>query len=107
MAGWNIKQADKMDLPSQPSSNSTAPCKVIEFKPTKRQWQQLTSIARFKWKKLTGKELQETKGQRQKLINLVSDRYLISRTDAAEQVSIFLRRNVPIVSRELEYMPGQ
>ena len=59
----------------------------------KESWMQRLVAAKTKWKKLTEVELSKTEGNRNKLIDLVRQRYAISQQDAEEQVLNFFSKN--------------
>ena len=80
---------------------------IVDIKPPVQRWAQLTSIARFKWRKLTTKELEGTKGIRQKLIDLVIGHYSIDQTEAERQVEDFLSsNNISIAIKSIIFHPG-
>ena len=88
-------------------SSSVKQSNIVDIRPTIQQWSQFTSIARFKWKKLTTKELEQTKGNRQKLIILVCGNYTISKNEARNQVDdFFLKNRIPTGFKPIEFCPG-
>ena len=86
---------------------STRLSNIVDIRPTRQGWPQLTSIARFKWKRLTHKDLDDTEGRRQRLVDLVSSRYLISQDEAEQQVQdFFASNNMSIIFTPIECQPG-
>ncbi len=56
------------------------------------RWDQLRSEAQRRWSKLSDLDLDSTRGQADKLVNLVEERYGYGRRKAQKQVKKFMRR---------------
>ncbi len=56
------------------------------------RWAELRQEAHLRWNKLTDEDIDNTTGQLSKLVELVQDRYGVSRKEAQRQVEKFLRR---------------
>ncbi len=56
------------------------------------RWAELRNEAHLRWNKLTDEDLESTTGQLGKLVDVVQDRYGVSRRQAQRQVETFLRR---------------
>ena len=54
------------------------------------EWHQLIGAARLMWSKVTEAELLASEGEEQKLTNIISSRYVLSRNTANTQVKKFL-----------------
>lgn len=53
------------------------------------KWQQHVGAAKIVWAKLTNDELLKTQGHAQHLAGLVQERYAVTQSEAAKQVSRF------------------
>lgn len=56
------------------------------------RWSQLRSEAQRRWSKLSDMDLDKTRGQADKLVDLVEERYGYGRRKAEKQVDKFMRR---------------
>ncbi len=56
------------------------------------RWAELRHEAHLRWNKLTDEDLDNTTGQLTRLVDLVQNRYGVSRREAQREVEKFLRR---------------
>jgi uncharacterized protein YjbJ (UPF0337 family) len=55
------------------------------------KWEQWKGAVRLQWGKLTDDDIQQCKGDRERLIGRVMERYRVSREDAEVQVDLWVR----------------
>lgn len=60
------------------------------WKQIQGQWNQFAGEARKRWGKLTDDEIDEVKGEEQRLIGKIQEKYGIARAEAEEQVNEWL-----------------
>jgi hypothetical protein len=63
---------------------------AVQSENTIVEWHQLIGAARLMWSKVTEAELLASEGEEQKLTNIISARYVLSRNTANTQVKKFL-----------------
>lgn len=56
------------------------------------KWNQLQGSARVEWAKLTDQELEQVRGERDKLVGLIQEKYGRSKEQAEEEVDQWSRR---------------
>lgn len=56
------------------------------------KWDQLKGSARVTWGELTDQELEEVRGERDKLVGLIQERYGRSKEEAEKEVDEWCRR---------------
>ncbi|HKT11213.1 MAG TPA: CsbD family protein [Terriglobia bacterium] len=56
-----------------------------------RKWNQVKGPAKTNWAKLTDKDLDQVAGRKDKLIDLLQERYGIARVEAVKEVDTWIR----------------
>lgn len=70
-----------------------APLSSEQHRRAERYWRDRVPAARIAWYRLSLDDLIQSKGEVDRLVNLIEERYGVMREDAAHQVDSFFRRH--------------
>lgn len=66
---------------------------MVDWKTISGKWTQFVGSARETWGELSDDDLEKVRGNREKLIGSVQERYGITRDEAAQQVDSWMNEN--------------